>query len=224
MNAIHSLSQKDEVARTATCSICGPVSIRPAGRGWVCLVKHNANRRRSRLASPDRGAKSRGKKTPSAHRLQNRTGGQDVCAVCGPVTSIPQGRGWMCPTRARELGWVKTPAAPQPKCDRCLEQYLTAAGTCPACDDPMNYSVSYGLRAMALSASANAASDIFTSYVEAGDDDNAGFSVSPYDPPLPGDEERSVTPWLKTIGSYAPSGSRPAVLPAYAALYKGGVR
>jgi hypothetical protein len=115
---IHHLESKDTEARKARCSVCGPVRILPAGRGWVCAVKKREQKREWSRANADRVRASRQRQ--GAHRLScldtiNRAA---RCAVCGGVDIVPWGRGFTCGNRARELRKVQQ-EAPTPRCPTC---------------------------------------------------------------------------------------------------------
>lgn len=117
MPTIHHLSDKDPVARSATCSVCGPVRIGKAGRGWACSVKMKEHTRRWRAKNPNRDH-GRGK---NPHALESRDvpARRAVCAKCGPVEIEPWARGWICSNRARQLGRVVKQETVQQHCLDC---------------------------------------------------------------------------------------------------------
>lgn len=138
MNPTHRLADKDRDARTATCSVCGPVKILPAGRGWVCATKKRAQKAEWAAANPERVAASRAR--PGAHRLTyialDARGSQTKladCSICGAVVAVPWGRGWICKTRAEELRKIHQ-NAPAQRCRDCKNWQTTLTeGRCPAC-------------------------------------------------------------------------------------------
>lgn len=78
----HRLSLVDEVSRTATCSVCGPVSIRlrSGQRGHQCMTTRRADRARN---PPTNLAKRRGRYRLSVAALDAlvlRAGGR--CEIC----------------------------------------------------------------------------------------------------------------------------------------------
>lgn len=105
MKIRHLLTDKDTSARTASCSVCGPVEIRPVngGRSWICLNKKRASADEWREANPERTAE--GRRRVSEHHLSeySLTTRQGECPVCGPVAIVPFGRGYACANRAAEL-------------------------------------------------------------------------------------------------------------------------
>lgn len=111
----HSLSDRDPVARTATCAVCGPVETRPAGAGWVCLNKKRANEAAWRERNPERVSAGRNKKSPHHLLTQDRETRTGTCPICGPVDIVPFGRGFACATRASELR-----SSVQEEMERCL--------------------------------------------------------------------------------------------------------
>ena len=132
MSEKHSLSDKDTVALTATCSTCGEgAAIRKNGRyGYVCLIARRMRKKQWAQAHPDRARASRSS-APSPHRLENKDGGKDTCAICGPVQPVAWGRGWMCPTISKN--WTNVASAPAPRCGRC-NGWLTAENVCVRCE------------------------------------------------------------------------------------------
>lgn len=197
--ARHSLTNKNLEALTATCAVCGDgVRVRVSRGKWICVAGNRQARARYRKAHPDRAAADR-KFRPSKHRLQNRKGGEDICSICGPVVSVPQGWGYMCPTRAVELGWKPTQSDPQPLCPSCKKRHLDNMGACPLCDEPLpRYDQRPGQE--------------WDPYDEF---DAAGLSVRDGFADLSDANESAVAGW-KTLG-YDDSGVRPE----YAALYGG---
>lgn len=105
--ARHKLTEKDPLARTAVCSVCGPVEIRPVagGKSWICLNKKRESGAAWRAAHPEYMAASRHR--VSAHKLtakdpENRRGDCPVCGV--DVQIVPFGLGWACAIRNAEMG------------------------------------------------------------------------------------------------------------------------
>lgn len=183
----------------ATCSVCGDrVKIRRNGRGFVCVQGNREARARYKEAHPDRAKRDRAFK-PSSHRLQNRKGGADICAICGPVESIAHGWGYMCPNRAAELGW-KAEEAPTPLCPTCKKRHLDKMGACPLCDEPLP---DYDRKRPGQEW------DPYDEFYE------AGLSVRDEFADLE-DEIESAVPGWKTLG-YQDTGVRPE----YAKLYGG---
>lgn len=132
----HRLTAKDTTCRTAVCSVCGPVRILRAGNGWVCATKHREHQRAHRRRNPGRPRSQ----STNPHRLEaiDHQTRRSSCSVCGPVRVVPWARGWICPTRAAELGRVVEQAEPQPYCRDCaaadgVRVWLDADGTCPRC-------------------------------------------------------------------------------------------
>lgn len=128
MTERHSLAERDVERRTATCSACGPVKIQRAGNGWTCGTRANAQSRKQKRKNPDRDRESKTEHTLVA---------PGVCAKCGPVNQVANGRGWMCAKRAAELGRVNHQDKPQGYCRDCqiLDGdivWLTSDG-CPRC-------------------------------------------------------------------------------------------
>lgn len=209
----HRLTNRDEHALTATCSACGPdAAIARNGRqGWVCREGRREARRRYRAAHPERAkAAAKGK---SRHRLERRDGSPDVCRLCGPVTPVPMGRGWGCPKRASELGWKVFAEAPQPACLVC-RTWLDRFGSCAKCDAEADVDGLFIPDESRLRSRGRA--DVSDWLLN-------GYTVSEGEPPL-SDGNESVVPGWKTLGSFEPVGSRPAVRPEYAKLYGSGKR
>jgi hypothetical protein len=119
------------------------------------------------------------------------------------------GRGYGCPTRAKELGWKVFAEKPQPACPIC-RTFLDRFGACAQCDNEANVDDIFIPRESRRYAS--------SSRVLAD-----GYSIVDHDSLLPADTE-SVVPGWKTLGSLDPVGSRPTVRPDYAALYGSGQR
>lgn len=67
---------------------------------------------------------------PNTGTPRHRLRGGTTCPACGPVTPVPWGRGWMCPNRLAELGWV-APDEPEPRCDACGS--FLSNGVCRLC-------------------------------------------------------------------------------------------
>lgn len=80
---VHRLAGVDPVKRTATCSNCGPVSIRPDRKRWKCMTVVRAWRK----AHPSKWRKSRAAK--ARYRLKSRRPYRLLlgrrCARCGFV-------------------------------------------------------------------------------------------------------------------------------------------
>lgn len=208
----HKLTDRNTEALTATCSDCGPSTpIARNGRAYVCREGRREATRRFRAAHPERVRQSK-RRPPSKHRLTLRTGEPDTCAVCGPVTPKPMGRGFGCPNRAKEMGWNVFAEAPQPACPVC-RTYLDRYGSCAKCDDDLS-----DLETAHLPAEARRrTTDITSQFLE------AGFSITSWELPLPADEERPAVHGWKTLGSTAPVNEH-KVRPEYAALYGSGSR
>ena len=121
MASEHRLSNSNLEAMTADCALCGegiPLEL-DMGKARCKLA-----RRETRRQYKQRNGQVN---TVSAHAL----GGTSICPLCGPVTPVPWGNGFMCPNRAKELGW-KVPDQPNPRCHRC-EGFLTNRGICLDC-------------------------------------------------------------------------------------------
>lgn len=129
----HSLTDRDDVARTATCAVCGPVSTAVAGRGWVCATKKAANARRWAVEHPDLAKANRNASSP--HRLIGKRvkDGFGLCPLCGDIDIVAYGRGWICGNRARELRTVQQ-ETPTRGCIDC-QSYMVVANTdrCTLC-------------------------------------------------------------------------------------------
>lgn len=196
----HSLTNRDEAALKATCSVCGPGAdiLLNGQRGFVCATAKREGRARYKQAHPDRAKENRRFK-PSSHRLQSRKGGADICAICGPVESIAHGWGYMCPNRAKELGW-KPEEAPAPLCPTCKSRHLDKMGACPLCDEPLP---DYDRRRPGQEW------DPYDEFYE------AGLSVRDDFADLEDEIETAVPGW-KTLGFHDTG-----VRPEYAALYGG---
>ena len=136
----HSLTEKNVDTRRGTCSVDGEVRIQKSGTGWVCGEKHNAAARASKARNPERDRGSKTEHPLGWHDGELRTG---ECRKCGPVEIVPNGRGYMCATRAKELGRVNHQDAPQTSCRDCWAEmegdadryrvWLRADGVCPRC-------------------------------------------------------------------------------------------
>lgn len=135
----HSLADKDILARTATCSLCGPVSIAPinGGRAWICSVKKAESQESWRRRNPEKVAASRQKK--SSHKLTDiyAEAGKGLCPLDGVVDIMAVGRGWMCGVRATEIGRT-TLGSPTAKCSICgffstKARPVGEDGTCSLC-------------------------------------------------------------------------------------------
>lgn len=131
MNPTHRLDDKDRDARTATCSVCGPVKILPAGRGWVCANKKRAQKAQWAAANPEKVAASRAR--PGAHRLMVSDGTLGQCLLCGEVPVVPWGRGYACKVRADQLR-QKHQDSPALRCRDCKGWNTELSeGRCTAC-------------------------------------------------------------------------------------------
>ncbi len=139
LNPRHTLTEKDPESRAAFCSICGPVEIRPNGRGWICLTKKREAAASWRRANPERHRNS-GQVT-SDHKLTevDRESRRGTCPVDGEVPITAIGRGWMCGVRAAQLGrTVNLSTEPTARCKICnhwasAELPVDASGTCSSC-------------------------------------------------------------------------------------------
>jgi hypothetical protein len=118
----HTLTNRDDENLIADCEVCGK-RVKTERRGKHQPRCKNAGREQRRRYK-QRNVESKG--GPSKHALEGGT----TCPICGPVTPVPWGRGFMCPNRAKELGW-KPPEEMEPRCHRC-ESFLIA-GVCPFC-------------------------------------------------------------------------------------------
>lgn len=88
--AIHDLTEIDEQARTALCSVCGPVSVKPNGETttgriqWRCLRRVSTEHYLSKIDEVTRTA---------------------FCRGCGRVvqvnSNIARGKGWVCAVKQR---------------------------------------------------------------------------------------------------------------------------
>lgn len=210
----HRLSEKDKSALVATCSECGPGTpiARNGKYGFVCREARRQAQRRSNANNPAK-ARERRRRPASKHRLVKRDGTPDVCRVCGPVTPVVMGRGYGCPNRATELGWKVFAEAPQPKCATC-RAFLTYAGECLRCSNEANVDDIF----VPVESRRHVGSAYAMELMEHG-----GFSFVEHDPLMPAENESAVFGW-KTLGSFEPVGSRPAVRPEYAKLYGSGKR
>jgi hypothetical protein len=118
----------------ATCSVCGTnAKMKAVGKYFACAFAQRTSQHNWAKAHPER-AKESHKVKPSKHRLTNRDGNPDICAVCGPVDVVPVGRGYECGVNSRARGVKNPPKAPQSKCIKCLTVYLTHEGICLECD------------------------------------------------------------------------------------------
>lgn len=219
MTSRHSLGDLDTQALTATCTRCGPGSkIRPIGKGWACATGRREAQRRYRQSHPDRQAATR-KFNPSRHRLQGRKGGADICAICGPVESVPQGWGYMCPNRAAEMNWKNLPAAPVPLCPRCKSRHLDSLGACPECDTPL---ASYRGRPTTETPD-ESRGPVYRADLLESDCRESGLVERASFLGLAGDGEYDFDdPSLKTLGTWAPYSEKPPpVRPEYAAIFGG---
>lgn len=221
----HRLTEKDKVALTATCSICGPaVRIAKNGKyGFVCVVGRREAKKRWAKAHPEKAKENR-RFRASPHRLEVRDGSPDRCPICGPVEPVAWGRGWMCPTRAAELN-RRPAAAPTPKCPKCLTLFVTAAGTCLACDDREAVDLGHSIMVDEHLKRANRRNPAWQSLVADGEDADDrlafGYSVVEGGLLLTDENESAVKGW-KTLGSSARWDAEPAVRSDYAALYGAG--
>lgn len=207
----HRLSEKDLEAMTATCATCGPgASIVRSRNSHVCREGRREAKRRFKQAHPERVRQDK-RRPPSKHRLTGRDGEPDLCAICGPVSPVVMGRGWMCPNRATELGWTQFAVTPQPKCPVCAT-YLDRFGACAHCDDDWDIDSKF----IPAESRRYQGADVASEYLEHG-----GFSIRSFESPLGDDLPESVVRNWKTIG-------RPdefkGVRPEYAKLYGAGRR
>lgn len=130
----HKLTNVDTEALTADCKVCGK-GIELERKDKTKVRCKNAGRELRRRYQQRHGKSV----TNSKHALK----GGDVCPVCGPVTPVPWGRGYMCPNRATELGW-RPPQEIEPRCHRC-DAFLVA-GVCPFCT-PLRADLPEGMHA-----------------------------------------------------------------------------
>lgn len=194
----HRLTEVDKGARTANCAVCGPTRIASKGDGrWRCATKKAEHNRRHAKAHPETVRRNRMYR-PSPHKLSTRDGSRTWCAKCEEVVEpVAQGRGWMCPNRAKELN-RKGMKAPATKCPKCLTVFLTAGGKCLACDDRYGMDLGYALKVDEYS-SAREAAEMRRLL---GDDFSAndyGFTIVDGETPLDDDYE-SVVPGWRTLG------------------------
>ena len=203
----HSLSGVDREAMVAYCSACtAVVSVQRSGNGLTCREANRQAKARWKASHPTRHLADR-KRPRSAHRLSDRVGEMATCAVCGPVTAIRKGRGWMCKNRADELGWSADEEI-APRCADCLS-WLTREGECPSCDDRMGTDLAYGLLVMEH-AYRFATPVAETEFLER-------------DGPLVlTDEDEFAVPGWETLGSDEPWDAEFSVKPEYARLYGKG--
>jgi hypothetical protein len=209
----HSLANKDKVALTADCSVCGPAStIVKVGNGYGCQLAVREAKRNYRKAHPERVRASKAL-NPATHKLTVKTGEADTCVVCGPVEPVAWGRGWMCPTIIRERGWTVTQTAPAPKCRLCNKQWLVD-GQCPACD--MTFA---DLDSQFLPLESRRAGHLRVAALY----EEMGFTITETESSLPNGNESAVPGW-KTLGSQqiVKNGQGFTVRPEYAALYGSG--
>ena len=216
----HTLSDKDSESYTATCSVCGANAEVTRGKKIVCAVARREARARWREGHPAASRADRAK--PSKHRLRNRKGGSDICSLCGPIQSAPWGIGFMCPTRAKELGWTP-PLAPVPRCTRCNKYPLDSAAKCIACDDREGLDLGYSFKVMGLRRPGKDTDDLDDFETRLDDEFVEPTQVvqrGQTDLPGDGQHEYAVYGW-KTIGSYRNIKESTQVRPEYAALYSG---
>lgn len=195
----HRLTDRDVDSLTADCSICGPaVAIRRVGKYFQCVTAAREAKAawRKRHPASDKADKMR---PPSAHRLMVRDGREDTCKVCGVVTPVPHGRGWMCPNRAAELGFTgkATKVPPNQKCKTCAA-WLCADGHCPRCVTELDFSD------LDWQYAPNKSRQKLRRFAGLNYGDLDGFTVQhPEDGPtsLPSSNESVVEGW-KTIGSW----------------------
>src|SRR4249919_24253 len=143
----HRLADKDFVAMTATCSVCGPVKMRTRGKGRpVCAVRTSERRAAWAARNPDKARRNR--RGRSAHHLTSFDASTMTgeCPVCGTVGVVAKGRGYMCRVRAQEL-WTIQQEVPQTRCAECRKNFVRADGTCPSCTDRKGLDWAYALRA-----------------------------------------------------------------------------
>lgn len=186
----HRLSDRDTEARTATCSVCGPVKIQRAGNGWTCGNRANAQSRKQKRANPQRDRTSKTEHVLEWQNAETRTG---LCRVDGAVTIVPYGRGYACEERAKELGRVNHQDAPQGWCRDCGAEmedgpriWLLSDGTCPRCSTGQDL----GAELRELESAMRAAAGL-------GD----GFHIAPQGDPYAMPAYESAVPGWHTIGS-----------------------
>jgi hypothetical protein len=132
--ARHLLADKDLAAKTAVCSVCGPVEIRSAGKSWICLNKKRESAAAWQAANPEKAAANRA--AVSEHHLvasdpEVRRG---ICPIDGDVDIVPFGRGWACAVRAAELRTVVQDETP-----RCRVCYYPGSNFNPVVDGYCEY-------------------------------------------------------------------------------------
>lgn len=209
----HSLTNKDKVAMTADCSVCGTAVaiVKNSKYGFACRTARREALDRFKEAHPERVRQMK-KRPPSKHRLTKRDGSPDTCAVCGPVQPVAVGRGYGCPVREKELGRKSHPAAPQPKCLLCSAHYLDRYGACPKCDEPID-EMQFLPKESRLGRRQR---DLAAMWEE------AGFTITDGESQLDSGYE-SVVPGWRTLGSDLPEKDG-RVLDTYAVLYGSGSR
>jgi hypothetical protein len=196
----HRLTDKDPTGGTAVCAVCGPVKMRSRGRGrQACANNLAARRRRWEERNPEKSQASRRWQSPHKLTAVDPSTRQGECPVCGPVTAVPKGRGWMCETRAKEL-WANQQEAPQSRCPKCTRAWLVADGSCPRCADGLNLSAE--LRKAQFNADEK-------HWVLDACDSNLDlvFDEAKYNP-LSVLGEQVENPALKTLGAGVPEGRR----------------
>ena len=186
----HSLSERDTTARSATCSVCGPVRIQRAGTGWVCAIKQKEHGRAWRARNPQRNH-GRGH---NPHQLTARSAllRSATCSTCGPVEIQPWARGWICSTRAHELGRVVPQDAPQEHCRDCKAAdgvlvWLTA-GACSRCAE-----IDLGMEFAKLAADDRLVADMVDWAAD-------GLHVASLGDPYAMPDYESAVPGWKTLG------------------------
>lgn len=140
----HRLTNRDESTLTAECSVCGFVSMRKAGNGFMCAVKKADAQKAWASKSPAKAAANRRQR--SDHTLFNRdyTRLTADCSACQTeVDLVMYGAGYACGVRARELRTVQQATMAGQRCRECAiidgpakAPRVRADGTCPRCEDP----------------------------------------------------------------------------------------
>lgn len=130
--ARHKLTEKNFSTMTAMCSVDGLVGLRKAGKSVRCATANSAAQKAWAQANPEKARANR--RLQSDHRLDGET-----CSVCGPVDTVPWGRGVACGNRARQLRSKQQKAVSRP-CPDCLALdgrriWIRGDGTCPRCTD-----------------------------------------------------------------------------------------
>lgn len=215
MSAPHRLSAKDPDNLRAVCSVCGPVDIRRAGNSFQCAVKKAQGKKAWKARNPDRVAASRNGNNP--HILHSQKSDTAICVLCGPVDTVPWGRGRVCGVMARQRRSVQE-SVPHGRCMSCWVEvdpgvdvveveegekppvlrrhvvWLRADGSCPRCSDPVAADLGRALR--------EGERGLTSDEVELVDLAEVGFSVGALGAgPDAGNRLETVTPYLRVIGS-----------------------